>query len=953
MVAGAKRPLDGIKRLVSKKCRFRKFYLDQNTYILLQKMAYTVNDKVLSDKEKLKEIESKLFVIMNKSTLIVPLDRGMRESTRGLFLDGNLILEEASIDDQDFDSHSGMIEKNPDVWTMQTTESGAVNTSYASDTPGNLMVPVSSTDPLRNDIQIDSNDLQQFLMRSVKIKEYTWNVNSFIRESFFPWEEFLGHPSIRNKLQNYAYISGTLTLTLVINGTQFHYGKGIMSYNPLAAGNSPARAPGSAPVIDNVVYSQRPHVLFDPSDSTGGELILPFVYEMNMIALNTVGGLRALGEITISSLNFLQHALGTTPAPVSVTIFARMNEDVTLAGSTNTPTFVSQAGRKTMSVDKKTEYGDGIISKPASAVARMAGYLKDAPVIGPWAFATQIGAKATSQIASLFGYSRPINVRPIDKLRPTFLGNIANTSVEDATDKLTFDPKQELTIDPRTIGYGSGHDELEIKSIAMRPSYLTRFEWSVSDAPAKHLFSSRLTPMLVGTQIVTPGVEELAFTPMAFAAYPFKYWRGSLKYRFQVVASKFHKGRLRIHYDPDSIAAGDPDWVGGYNEIFDISETKDIEVTIGWNQEISYRLVGTQYATKPAPVNFTPRDGFGPSVNPITPVGTGTSTQHLNGILSVSVLNKLTAPEETSSVEINVFVSACDDFEVAEPIAEGLQALSLYPDEFVSQSGEITGATPQDSTPIGASAATSTVLGNSCEEKPLNNALYFGEAFTTFRDLLKRYNFYTTYTSPTSAGNGGGAYMWRQNHTVFPPYRGETDTGVAVHVKNTLLHYLTPAFATWRGGLRWKYNFDSLTGAGGYNRPLIVTRGDHTAFAFGESALVPISQAAATGYDAVLATKEMPHTWDGSQVTNLAQNPALEVEYPFYAPVRFRRTQDTIPRGFAITTQETGEFRTPIIAAGGTPPAAGLNAMQTFIATGEDFNLMWFVSVPIMYTVLD
>ena len=42
----------------------------------------------------------------------------------------------------------------------------------------------------------------------------------------------------------------------------------------------------------------------------------------------------------------------------------------------------------------------------------------------------------------------------------------------------------------------------------------------------------------------------IVLPPCAIAALPFRYWNGSMKFRFQVVCSTFHKGRLEIRFDP-------------------------------------------------------------------------------------------------------------------------------------------------------------------------------------------------------------------------------------------------------------------------------------------------------------------------------------------------------------------------------------------------------------------
>ena len=141
------------------------------------------------------------------------------------------------------------------------------------------------------------------------------------------------------------------------------------------------------------------------------------------------------------------------------------------------------------------EYGTGPISRPAGIVAKAAGALSKVPGIGMYALATQMAASTVSGIASMFGYSRPITLADIQPYKPTYLGNMANTNVPDTSQKLTLDAKQELTVDPRVMGLGST-DEMTIKSIAQRESFLTQFGWAVSDSAETLLWNSEVSPVL-------------------------------------------------------------------------------------------------------------------------------------------------------------------------------------------------------------------------------------------------------------------------------------------------------------------------------------------------------------------------------------------------------------------------------------------------------------------------
>ena len=827
--------------------------------------------------------------------------------------------------------------ENANTQTSSQIDEGAVNTSFNSSVAGNAFVTETATDPLRMDGYAKNFDLSTFLQRPLQILSVDWQTSDFLRTSFNPWELYLTHPSIVRKLDNYLYLRGSMKVTLMLNGTQFHYGKGILSYNPLISGNQPSRTPGSAPVLDNVTYSQRPHIMFDPSDNVGGEMELPFMLDTTWLELTDSAQIAQMGELTLSSFSQLGMANGENDL-VRITIFAHFLPDVMLSGSTTQ--LVSQSGY----VSQSDEYGDGIISKPATALARWAGYLTNVPTIGPFALATQIGANAVGGIAKLFGYSRPVNVEPIRKYRPTYAGNIANTSIEEAVDKLSFDPKQETTIDPRITGYGNGADDMLVNSIACRYSYLTSTPWTVANVQGTHLASLRVSPTLFGSQTIST-IPQCVMTPMCFASQPFKYWRGSIKVRVQVVCSKFHKGRLRIVYDPKGQTLATRDWIGGYNEVMDISEKTDMEFTITWNQPVAYREIldvinGGSIRT----AQHNPIDGNAPSVNPIA-----NSEINSNGIFAIYVQNELVAPAvgDPNSPRINIFVAAGDDFEVAAPDTVGLQTIA-----YTSQSGAITDAQPENSAPLGHSI-DSTEMGGSITDMPGNSVVYFGETFHSFRDMLKRYSYSTTLLIPdVDDSTQSSFWLWRFYHKVFPLYRGGGNTvATFTYARNTLMNYLAPAYVAYRGGIRWKYVYTSCDGYfSGMVGRLQVSRYENQP-GLDDNTVIPMGSNGVSANPDIRAQDIVVHsedTWGGAYTTPTTQNPTVEVEIPYYSNLRFRRTNEFDP-----DDQPSSSVRGTLLVSGASglsnKPTAGSHVLDTFVAAGEDFNLIWFLSAPYMF----
>ena len=144
---------------------------------------------------------------------------------------------------------------------------------------------------------------------------------------------------------------------------------------------------------------------------------------------------------------------------------------------------------------------------PATVLTGMATKLTDTPVIGKWARATAIGAGAVKNIASLFGFSNPAIIDKQCMMTQNQLGRMCQTSGEDPVVKLSLDPKNELCIDPGTVGLGSD-DEMSFMNIAQREGLIYSFPWTTTgDQSDGHLFGTRVSPSvapLVG--ITVPGL---------------------------------------------------------------------------------------------------------------------------------------------------------------------------------------------------------------------------------------------------------------------------------------------------------------------------------------------------------------------------------------------------------------------------------------------------------------
>ena len=812
-------------------------------------------------------------------------------------------------------------------------ESQHQNVYFSDQTPQWDYTVDSNPDPTYYIADTDDANLENFFSRPIKIKSFSWGTGSNLFESFNPWQDFFENPRVINRITNFNLLRAKLKVRIVLNGNSFHYGRAIASYTPLQEVDDFTKDRQFF-IQDVVAASQRPHVYLDPTTSQGGTLTLPFCWYENALRIPDQEW-REMGQVIIHGMQNLKHANGATDQ-VIVSVFAWAEEVSLSIPTANEPGALSpQMGE--IFTPQMDEYGKGPISRPAGIVAKAAGALSDVPIIGAYARATEMAASTVSNVASMFGYSRPVELANIQPYKPTLLGNMANTNVPDTSQKLTLDVKQEITVDPRVMGLGST-DEMTIKSIAQRESFLTQFGWAVADGAETLLWNSEVNPVLWNELVA--GSTELHMPACCFAALPFKYWRGSMKFRFQIVASAFHKGRLKIVYDPSYPLTNE--YNTNYTYIIDLAKERDFTVSVGWGHEKSMLRHRT-------PLN----ENIPYSSDPLG----GDPGNFANGIISVYVVNDLTVPNSIADndIEVNVFVSADDDFDVFDPEARQIEDLvwfrpqmgEVFSPQMAEMSQPDADLTKNEDEPM--KPTPSQILAPTLSAEDHTSCVYFGDPVTSFRQCLKRYNWHSAIT-PT--GVNGNNVMLNVRNSNFPYYRGKAPGAVHVtgepfltpynYCKMTLLNYITPAFTCRRGGLRWKYF--KTGGAVKGTTLMMVTRDSSPDEGYDQDETPLLTQSDGEDDRVRQAAILVPHTWEGSVATSTLQNPVVEAEIPYYSNIRFS------PAKQADLTSTSGNFRSyHKLSTTYDTVATDSPIIHSFVSVGEDFNLGFFTGAPVAY----
>jgi hypothetical protein len=764
--------------------------------------------------------------------------------------------------------------------------------------------------------QTQNLDLVRFLSRPVRIAQFTWSESDAIGTtySYNPWQLFFNDARIKYKINNFAFLQCKLKIKVLINASPFYYGAMIGAYIP-NQGFTPSTIQNDTATRYFIPLSQRPHMWIYAQGSKADEITLPFFYHKNWLNIQSSADLANMGQLDFVNYTTLASANGAVGVGVSVQVYA-WAEDVQLSGPS--------VG---LAMQGDDEYGQGAVSGPASAVARGARWFENIPIIGRFATATRIGAGAIGAIASLFGFTNVPVISDHQPYRPVAFPQLASTEIGHPVEKLTVDSKNELTVDPCVLGLPND-DELTIKHLCTRESYLTTATWKTTNSVDDILFSSNVTPTMFDNDGAAQ--SKVYQIPLCWIAQMFKHWRGDIIFRFKFIASPYHKGRVRISYDPSSnIIADAISQTVVSTTIVDLGEETDCEIRIPYQQATAFQQVRPGLTTSSIGWSTSLTPPF--SHNPILD----------NGMITVRVQTVLTAPVVTSEVPILVFVRGAENIEFANP------AELIDTSYFQVQADAVYG----DPKTVVAGTAPSRPL----EERYLVN---FGERIVSLRQLLRRQSLLSVSMMPLDSTDYHQLYTER--FTKYPPCYGYdpngTDSafGIVAPLSTFKFNYnnvtpwnwLAPAFVGQRGSIQYTFNIDSVVplnharvyrntqniGANSNNSSVQLTRGTNSSIKRFYKLRCP---AGASGH----------------AITNQVTNAGLVVQCPNYSKFRY---MTTTPGAYTRpTSNDGGDIDAYVLELATTPSTEPkVNAVAKiwkYTGIGTDYGLYFFLNVPTVW----
>lgn len=578
---------------------------------------------------------------------------------------------------------------------------------------------IYKTPSISRTITTNGMDVSHFFERPLLLHTYEWDDNTQFFQTLQPWLYF-SHPAIAPKLRGFARLKADLVVEIRVNGSPFRFSQALVSYRPLfqrvkltndttpmpvpfaefSGGYLPedgfqvkalANDPSGWSNATLMARSQRQSAYVDVASSRGVTMSLPFIHPHDaLIVSNLVSdtssatpdrtffyqSLASMGTLTIESVANLRNLQPPTAVGVSIDIFVYA-KNVTAWLSSGTASLNPQ--------------GDELVpSKVLSVMVPVADLFKSAPVIGPLATVASLVMSTSSKVLQFFGYTPRPDISMSNRVVLSSSFNEPSVTAPRKVQSLSLDHNNAISIDPNLIG--SNADELAFRNFCSRSALTMRAYFGSSCTVGDAIAVLPVTPMQYTSTAIggvsSPAMRRFQMPPYALAAMQHRHWRGTMVFDIRAVKSQFHRGRLRVSWEPD-IA----------NPLLTESHVTLATLVEGYTQMATWDLDATD--------NMVFKVGFAASTGRLTvpPLGRpslGTSNEtwitntesnsgpitygnltldnyrdYVNGFLRISVLTRLQAPDASYPVPLLIH-TYYEDLELYDPTDNGpnLQAIS-------------------------------------------------------------------------------------------------------------------------------------------------------------------------------------------------------------------------------------------------------------------------------------
>jgi hypothetical protein len=380
-------------------------------------------------------------------------------------------------------------------------------------------------------------------------------------------------------------------------------------------------------------------------------------------------------------------------------------------------------------------------------IATGASALKDVPVVGTVASAVSWVASLTNKVASIFGWSRPVNGSASEVFCNIPARGYGAIKASDNAVVLGFSNDNSLA--EIENNFTQNIDEMQIEHISNRPAIVYSGLWFDNAITNAVIFEMPVGPQ-INTRVRTIRLGDnllCDFSLFEYLATLFGYWRADLHFRISFVKTAFHTGRVEIFYVPGLESTDDISQIDStncYRQILDLSEQSEFEMVVPYMSP--YIMSST------------------------SPFNDGYDMQHAPGRFVVRALTPLMHPENVAT-EIGVIVwKWATNVAFSAPIDQGL---STY--IYAAPKGA---ATLQIAVSNTANTENMVVFGQENSEKNNLDAVQTvcGDIIVNLRALTRAhrtiaYEVKNDFVIGTNVGDAMGGYIAKVAN-IYSFYRG-------------------------------------------------------------------------------------------------------------------------------------------------------------------------------------
>lgn len=801
---------------------------------------------------------------------------------------------------------SNVVDAMGSVDTEQTT----VFVSDANVVTSTVMKPMQITSALyKTNDMMTSQSVKAFLAKEVKVTSGVFSTTDTV-STFTP----LYNPQNiittvhSTKLQGYMGFRATVRIRIVFNASRFQMGRYMLVHVPYGGAGTSTKSTDwyNSHTNSKMQRTQLQRVEFDVSCDTEAILEIPYVSALSyfpITALNDANGVGTLGRFCIYP--YFPLSVDTGTPTVSYTMYSSFH-DVELVGAA-----VPQSGRmgktkKNASEQEQKSKQIGPVESVMNVGFQVSSALTTVPLLSHFATPASWIFDALRGTAAHFGWSKPINLSTTNRVVTNYAPYFGSVDNDDMSLPLSSCVSNQ--VDPALGFSGTDIDEMDFKFIATIPAYFSQVNWATGDAVGATVFSLPIYPgYYANTRATLPAVTD--FTPVAFCSNYFRYWRGSLVFKFKFVRTEFHSGRLNFAYFPydenSSAAAVTSHATSAYlnRHIVDIRECNEVTLTI-------------------------PYLSSSPWMDSLNDASCGTFICYIE--------DKLMCPSTVPQYcGILMEIAGGPDIEFAQPVP-----VNVMPSiRAVPQSGVMSRAEPANECNL-----VSSSIGGShvVEDDVINAGFCIGEKISSFRTLVKSFGVCATTAVATSTSYKNFIPFAWSNVTV------DLVTPVTPFTTSDLYGTLCSIFLFSRGGVRLKMlvlndsaSTQNVKYLMAYLNPQI----------YGGGAGTKLLDAAGTTTDAAAANPN-EFCLGPKVIARVADGQPLEVSVPQYAKYHSRVNTDhavsvTNPYSFSKGSLATGTFLD--VQPMGVVAFNAYRAMW-FRAGADDCNFGGFISIPPMAT---